>query len=374
MRCLARARRCSPSRCAIYSLDPQSRRARQAALRDAAGGERAGHCRGPLAPARRRRHPRRSRTSPICWSRSAIITTIVAALLNPLRADRPSARFPNIVQDARSSSWLFFIVATFVLRDSSLVTASAVSAVVVGFALQDTLGNAFAGLAIQIEKPFRVGHWIKVGDHDGMVEEVTWRATKLRTRAGTFIIVPNSVISKEAITNYSEPIVPVRFSVDVGATYAKTPNEVKAAMLEAVGAGAAGADEPGAGGLPDGLRRLGDRLSRCASGSPSSTRRTPRSTRCARRSTTASPGTASRSRIRSRSRYSREETSARAAARRMAAALDRRRALRGARRRRRGGSWRRRRASAMFGAGEVDRPPGRHRPVAVHRPLAARCG
>jgi small-conductance mechanosensitive channel/CRP-like cAMP-binding protein len=162
-----------------------------------------------------------------------IITTAVAAILNPVLHDRTSARFPNIVQDAVIVV-VFYVVATFAYRDSSLVTASAVSAIVVGFALQDTLGNAFAGLAIQIEKPFRVGHWIRIGDHQGKVQEVTWRATKLRTRGGTFVIVPNSIISKEAITNYSEPIVPVRLSVDIGATYLRTPALVKAALLEAL--------------------------------------------------------------------------------------------------------------------------------------------
>jgi small-conductance mechanosensitive channel/CRP-like cAMP-binding protein len=162
-----------------------------------------------------------------------IITTIVATILNPVRYDRTSTRFPNIVQDA-VIVLVFYLVATLAYRDSSLVAASAVSAIVVGFALQDTLGNAFAGLAIQIEKPFRVSHWIRIGDHEGLVEEVTWRATKLRTRQGTFVIVPNSIISKEPITNYSEPIVPVRLSVEVGATYLKTPAVVKAAMLEAL--------------------------------------------------------------------------------------------------------------------------------------------
>lgn len=162
-----------------------------------------------------------------------IITAVAAATLNPLRHDRTSPRFPNIVQDA-VIVLVFYIVATFAYRDSSLVTASAVSAIVVGFALQDTLGNAFAGLAIQIEKPFRVGHWIRIGDHEGLVQEVTWRATKLRTRSGTFVIVPNSIISKDPITNYSEPIVPVRLAVEVGATYLKSPAIVKTAMLEAL--------------------------------------------------------------------------------------------------------------------------------------------
>ena len=81
-----------------------------------------------------------------------------------------------------------------------------------GFALQDTLGNFFAGLAIQIEKPFRVGHWIRVGEREGQVQEVTWRATKLLTKDGQFLILPNSFISREPILNYSEPSVPTRIS------------------------------------------------------------------------------------------------------------------------------------------------------------------
>jgi small-conductance mechanosensitive channel/CRP-like cAMP-binding protein len=163
----------------------------------------------------------------------AIIVAAVAVLLNPFRADRPSARFPNIVQDAVIVV-LAFVTTTYVLRDTGLVAASAASAVVVGFALQDTLGNAFAGLAIQIEKPFRVGQWIKIGDYVGAVEEITWRATKLRTRAGTFVVVPNSVISKEAIVNFDEPLRHVRFSIEIGATYAKAPNEVRGALFDAV--------------------------------------------------------------------------------------------------------------------------------------------
>ena len=104
-----------------------------------------------------------------------------------------------------------------------------------GFALQDTLGNAFAGLAIQSEKPFHVGHWVRVGEFEGRVAEVTWRATKLRTKAGNFVILPNNIVSKEAITNYSEPAAPLRLDVEVGACYLTPPNQVKAAIAEALG-------------------------------------------------------------------------------------------------------------------------------------------
>lgn len=158
----------------------------------------------------------------------AIVNLVVALLVNPWRDHRPSDRFPAIVQDVAVIA-VFLIIATMLLREQLLAT-SAVGAVVVGFALQDTLGNFFAGLAIQIEKPFRVSHWIRVGDREGQVQEVTWRATKLLTKDGQFLILPNSIISKEPILNYSEPTIPTRIEIDVGTSYLTPPNEVRDAI------------------------------------------------------------------------------------------------------------------------------------------------
>jgi small-conductance mechanosensitive channel len=163
---------------------------------------------------------------------AAAINLLVYVLINPLRANRIPDAFPSILQDAMVIGVLT-LIATFVFQDR-LLTTSAVGAVVVGFALQDTLGNAFAGLGIQSEKPFRVGHWIRVGDFEGRVAEVTWRATKLRTRQGNFVIVPNNIIARDAITNYSEPAVPARIELEVGASYLSTPVDVKAGILEAI--------------------------------------------------------------------------------------------------------------------------------------------
>lgn len=162
----------------------------------------------------------------------AAINGVIALGVNPFRDDRIPDRFPAIVQDAIVVG-LFLAVATLVYPDR-LLTASAVGAVVIGFALQDTLGNAFAGLAIQIEKPFRVGHWISVGAFEGRVSEITWRATRLRTKTGNFVIVPNSVMSKEAITNYSEPASPTRLHVEIGLGYDVPPNRARAALMDAI--------------------------------------------------------------------------------------------------------------------------------------------
>jgi small-conductance mechanosensitive channel len=162
----------------------------------------------------------------------AIVNGVVALALNPWRADRLPDRFPTIVQDALVIA-IFGVAATMLLRDR-IFAATAAGAVVVGLALQDTLGNLFAGLAIQIEKPFRVGHWVRIGEVDGLVSEVTWRATKVRTKSDNFVIVPNSKLSDDIIINYSEPTHESRIAIDVGVSYDAAPNVVKAAMIDAI--------------------------------------------------------------------------------------------------------------------------------------------
>lgn len=160
------------------------------------------------------------------------INALVALAVNPWRVDRLPDRFPTIVQDAIVIV-LFGFAATLLLQEK-IFAATAVGAVVLGLALQDTLGNLFAGLAIQIEKPFRVGHWVRIADIDGLVSEVTWRATKVRTKGGNFVIVPNSKLADDIIINYSEPSLETRVEVEVGVHYDCAPNTVKRVIRDAL--------------------------------------------------------------------------------------------------------------------------------------------
>jgi small-conductance mechanosensitive channel/CRP-like cAMP-binding protein len=162
----------------------------------------------------------------------ALANGVVVVAVNPWREDRIPERFPHIVQDAIVIA--LAAVAAMLFLPDKIVATTAVGAVVVGFALQDTLGNLFAGLAIQVEKPFRVGHWVTIAGHDGMVAEITWRATKIRTKSGNMMIVPNNVLSRDTIMNYSEPVPETRLQIEVGASYDAPPNHVKAVIREAV--------------------------------------------------------------------------------------------------------------------------------------------
>lgn len=159
---------------------------------------------------------------------------LIALAFNPWTRDGESDRAPAIVQDALAvAAGILTAVLVFDVSSLSFLTGSAIVAAIVGFALQDTLGNAFAGIAIQIERPFRVGHWIAAGEHVGLVMEMTWRATKVRTKAGNLVAVPNSVLAGQPISNYSEPTAPTRLQIDIGAAYGAPPNEVRAALLAA---------------------------------------------------------------------------------------------------------------------------------------------
>lgn len=83
----------------------------------------------------------------------------------------------------------------------ALFTTSAIFGVIIGLALQDTLGNFFAGISLHADRPFQVGDVIVVGQqkHTGVVESITWRAIKIRTFQNHIVLVSNSNVAREAI-------------------------------------------------------------------------------------------------------------------------------------------------------------------------------
>jgi small-conductance mechanosensitive channel len=100
---------------------------------------------------------------------------------------------------------IFFLIAfTFLFPKvnlGALFTTSALFGVILGLALQDTLGNFFAGISLQADRPFQVGDVITVGAqrHTGIVEEISWRAIKIRTFSNHVVLIANSNAAKEPI-------------------------------------------------------------------------------------------------------------------------------------------------------------------------------
>jgi CRP-like cAMP-binding protein len=117
-------------------------------------------------------------------------------------------------------------------------TASVLTTAVLGLALQDTLGNIMAGLALQLERDFEVGDWINLGDRAapivGRIREVRWRATTIVTRDGDLMLIPNSAITRAMITNYSRPTSAHRQWVTVRVHFRHPPARVRDVIVEAV--------------------------------------------------------------------------------------------------------------------------------------------
>jgi small-conductance mechanosensitive channel/CRP-like cAMP-binding protein len=82
---------------------------------------------------------------------------------------------------------------------TKVLTGGTIIAAVVALALQETLGNLFSGIALHMEDSYEVGDVVHSGDHTGVVESVSWRATKLRGYDNQFILLPNSVIARDRL-------------------------------------------------------------------------------------------------------------------------------------------------------------------------------
>lgn len=145
---------------------------------------------------------------------------------------------PKILRDVLDVT--LYLVATLIIvrREfqidlSSLLAGSAIVSVVIGLALQETLGNLFAGLAIQLERPFQVGDIISVGnDIFGRIVQIGWRATRVENKRREVISLPNTTFSKQGVKNYSRGGEPVGFDTYLVLTYDTPPNRVKAVVRE----------------------------------------------------------------------------------------------------------------------------------------------
>ena len=148
-------------------------------------------------------------------------------------------RAPQLLKEI-TTVVLLGIIVIFIMQDTlkiqvtTLLATSALITVVLGLALQETLGNLFAGLALQLDQPYRQGDWIHVANIFGRVEEVTWRATKLKTVNNDYIVVPNGQIAKEVVTNHSFPEVPHATRAMFNVNYQTSPNRVAKVVNEAL--------------------------------------------------------------------------------------------------------------------------------------------
>ncbi|MDJ0774462.1 MAG: mechanosensitive ion channel family protein [Mastigocoleus sp. MO_167.B18] len=165
----------------------------------------------------------------------ALIYTLLS-LLNTLFTARRQQKtwqiyLPNILFQVIRSAVVLGITAYILgviwkIDLGQIASAAGVGSLVVALALQDTLSNLVSGFLLILEAPFKIGDWIKVGQTEGEVIEINWRAVRLKTRERDVIVIPNGILGKDTIQNYTiiDPLHVVRVRLQF--SYFDPPNRV----------------------------------------------------------------------------------------------------------------------------------------------------
>jgi small-conductance mechanosensitive channel len=114
------------------------------------------------------------------------------------------------------------------------LAGSAVVSIVLGLALQETLGNFFSGLVMQAASPFAIGDWISCAGVEGRVVDMNWRAVTIQTLEDNWVIVPNGAVAKDQIVNFAAPTMATARSVQVGLGYELPPADATDVLTAAV--------------------------------------------------------------------------------------------------------------------------------------------
>jgi len=126
---------------------------------------------------------------------------------------------------------------------------SGVVGIIVGLALQSMISDVFSGIAINVDRPFSIGHWIRLQPRGsepivGQVEEVSWRATRIRTIDNITHIIPNNLLGLLVVTNLSLPETTSRFELRVQVDFSVSPERVLRILNAAVRAAEGVLEDP----------------------------------------------------------------------------------------------------------------------------------
>jgi small-conductance mechanosensitive channel len=134
---------------------------------------------------------------------------------------------------------LFAILAIIIVLENLGISLTAVwttlgvGSVAVALALQETLSNLFAGLYLLADRPVKPGDYIKLDSgQEGYVLGIGWRSTAMRTQSNNTVFVPNSIMAKAVIINYSLPELRVSLSIPIHVSYGSDPSRVEKALLD----------------------------------------------------------------------------------------------------------------------------------------------
>jgi MscS family membrane protein len=124
---------------------------------------------------------------------------------------------------------LFVLDAVFDRDIGAWLAGLGIAGLAISLAAQDSLKNLFGSITLLLDRPFAVGDRIVYSGHDGVVEEIGLRSTKVRTLPGNLVTIPNSLIVNEPVENVGRRPVLQRI-LDLGVTYDTPPERVRQAV------------------------------------------------------------------------------------------------------------------------------------------------
>ena len=164
-----------------------------------------------------------------------IVRMILQTVLFKSRLDGAAATFViSIVTIVLYVALVIVLVSTLGFSTASIIAAFSAVALAVILALKDSLSSLANGIIIIFTKPFKKGDYVKIGDKDGLVQDIRLFNTKILTYSNEEIIIPNSDILTTDVVNYSTmPLRRIVFSLPV--PYTADISEVKKVVLESIG-------------------------------------------------------------------------------------------------------------------------------------------
>ena len=157
----------------------------------------------------------------VAWVAVRLVDVIV---WEGLLGQRIGGKVPRLLKDV-VAALIFGVAITGILAlvydldVTGLWATSGVVGLVVGLALQSMILDVFSGIALNVDRPFLLGDWVRLSNRAretiiGEVVETSWRSTRLRTIDGTMVIVPNGWVAREIVTNLTRPYAASRFTLN----------------------------------------------------------------------------------------------------------------------------------------------------------------
>lgn len=177
------------------------------------------------------------------WGWIVIIKTARVALLQSLFLTSMRSGVPILLVNIFSlilslGLSLWTINNVFQIDIAPLLATSAAFSIILGLALQDTLGNLFAGVALQLDRSFEIGDWLEIGTGPGkivgQVQEITWRATTMIGLFDEIITMPNRTMASSQISNYSPDQKPIIRTCAFYLPLKYPSDEVKSVLLKSL--------------------------------------------------------------------------------------------------------------------------------------------